>query len=205
MPARCYDPLLSIIWQGSRDNRRFHEISQKAHAQDHYLPPRVKARLLAVSPTGEVQPVQASFTITHQAFNVVCEGNVVYRVHLRIPIKGHADKSRWPVEKYPCTCGVPSIGHMPCGHMLAVAFSMSISSTYLVPTELTTGHWRAQFPAEELAIVPTLSDVVGSATARNNALHVPVTAPPKRGRPNNKRKRSAIEKVTRNLRTNAGN
>ena len=95
IPARCYDPLLSIIWQGSRDSRRFHEISQNAHAQDHYPPPRVKARLPTVSPTGEVQPVQASFTITHQAFNVVCEGNVVYRVHLRIPMEGHADTSRW--------------------------------------------------------------------------------------------------------------
>ncbi|CDF34009.1 unnamed protein product [Chondrus crispus] len=39
MPARCYDPLLSIIWQGDRDSRRFLEISHKAHAQSHHLPP----------------------------------------------------------------------------------------------------------------------------------------------------------------------
>lgn len=119
-----------------------------------------------------------------------------------------------------CTCGEPVRDRFPCSHMFTVAVSQLVPVERLVPPEFLVSTWRSQFPATSLHFtVPTREDVlarhrshacphaVSSAESAEAgeagsgiSLLTPVTAPPKRGRPNLRRRRSAIEKVTQRVR-----
>ena len=111
-----------------------------------------------------------------------------------------------------CTCGVPQRDRFPCSHMFTAAVSNCLPVERLVPPEFRVSHWRSQFPATTLHFsVPTREDVVSRHKAESTpssndgsgsvvTLLAPVTAPPKRGRPNLRRRRSAIEKVSRRVR-----
>lgn len=90
------------------------------------------------------------------------------------------------------------------GHMVAVAFHAGISERLLVPFELSNAFWRMQYPLNATVAVPNLADVRASDVPDDASLCVPVTAPPKRGRPNTRRNRGAMEKVSRRVRQNTG-
>lgn len=89
--------------------------------------------------------------------------------------------------------------------MVAVAEKMSFSAYQLVPFELTTARWVSQYPESSPVFVPTFADVLASTVAADTCLRVPVAPPPKRGRPSNKRKISALGIISKRLRANAGN
>lgn len=102
------------------------------------LSPRVPAKILAITPLGEVHLLLSEFTSTLQFFNVLCENSVVPKVHLKIPDPSSQNQFRFQIEKAPCACGVPARDTMPCGHMISVAEKHSISTYQLVPFKFTT-------------------------------------------------------------------
>lgn len=149
-----------------------------------------------------MHPIPAEYTDSHRAFRVVV-GDVVHKVHLRVPSTNDTNQSHFPEDKTACSCGVSAIEHMPCGHMLAVAEKVSLNSLYLVPHELTTAAWVAQYPDVDV-YVPTIADVQASTVLSDDSLRNPVAAPPKRGRPAKRRMRGVIERIVKRARLNAG-
>lgn len=113
-------------------------------------------------------------------------------------------QSHFSVHGTPCTCGLPSVQYFPCINMLAVAHGEGFVPRHLVPPELGTAQWRKQYPRDSIVTVPTLAEVKACATPTDRTLRVPFTAPPMRGRPKTKRKRSAMELVARRVRLNHG-
>lgn len=152
---------------------------------------------------GDVQPIHSEFTTLYQVFHVVV-GEVVHKVYLRVPAAEDSNQSRFPVDKPACSCGLPAMEHMPCGHMLAVAVKTSLNQVYLVPQEFTTAAWVAQYPDAD-AYAPLLSDIQASSVPCDIDLRSPVAAPPKRGRPTKRRMRGVMERTLKRARRNAGN
>lgn len=103
-----------------------------------------------------------------------------------------------------CTCGVPTRDMFPCSCMKAAALYLGVPEDLLVRYELHLARWREQYPRETTVTVPTIPDVNCSAIPADEKLRVPITATPRCGRPNFKRKLSVIEKVLRILRMSYG-
>lgn len=85
--------------------------------------------------------------------------------------------------------------------MVPDAFHLDKPERFLLPYNLLVSKWQKQ-PPDHMATVPTLPDVHASTTQSDKSLKLPVTAS-KRGRPNTKRKRSAVKLVARRERKNA--
>ena len=202
-PARSLDPFLFVLWHCKRSVRLYSKYSQESRACNSTLTPHAQKRLKDIKKVGEVQPVIAEFTPTHQVFHVRVS-QVVNQVYLRVPATDDPNQSRFPSDKTPCTCGEPAIEHMPCGHMLAVSDKLSLNSIYMVPYEFTTTAWVAQYPDVDV-YGPSYDDVLASSVPEDSSLKNPVAAPPKRGRPAKRRMRGVMERVVKRARRNGGN
>ena len=202
LPSRSLDPLRFVLWHCDRAVRLYSKFHHESRACDSFVTPYALQRLRDTKKTGVVHPIVAEHTTQHQAFNVVA-GENVYKVILRIPLVNDTNPSRFPIGKVPCTCGVPGMQHMPCGHMLAVAQKISLNYLYMMPVEFTTAAWTAQYPDADV-FVPTMADVQASTVPRDESLRNPVAAPPKRGRPAKRRMRGVMERIVKRARVNAG-
>lgn len=116
LPARSLDPYLFVLWHCKRAVRLYTEHSQTARACESFLTPYALAYVEGIERTGEVQPLQSEFTSCHQVFLMVV-GELSYKVFVRVPSIGDTNQSRFPTDKPPCSCGLPAIDHIPCGHM----------------------------------------------------------------------------------------
>lgn len=202
-PARCLDPVRQLLWHGERAKRLYVVNRQKTRECQNLLPPRVKDLLDDIHGVGNASPVLADFTPMVQVYNVICDDDVVYRVSIKTP-SSTPNESRFPTDCVPCTCGVPMRDRMPCGHMVAIADKLGLNPAVLVPSELTTANWVRQYTEGIVPVVPTFADLLSSSVEKDSSLRVPVAAPPKRGRPQTKRQRSAVEKITKRMRSNSG-
>lgn len=200
--ARHLDPFLFVLWNGDRAVRLYTKFAQEARECQTMLTPWSVQALGKVKKLGEAQAVNAEFTADYHVFKVIAE-RVVHKVFLRVPPPGSADQSRFPVDQVPCTCGVPEIENMPCGHMVAVAEATAISTVLLVPLAHTAAAWDVQYP-DVPVFCPTYADVLASTVPRDVSLKMPVAAPPKRGRPAKRRLRGVMERVARKARLNDG-
>lgn len=202
-PARSLDPFLFVLWHCKRSVRLYSKFYQESRACDSTLTPYAQKKLQDIKKVGEVQPIIAEFTPSHQVFHVRV-GQAVNQVYLRVPSADDTNQSRFPYDRTPCTCGAPAIEHMPCGHMLAVAEKISLNSVYMVPSEFTTAAWVAQYPDVDV-YAPCYDDVLASSVPKDLSLKNPVAAPPKRGRPAKRRMRGVMERVVKRARQNRGN
>ena len=202
LPARGLDPSLFVLWQCKRAVRLYNKFYHESRACDSLITPHAMRRLRKTVKAGVVHPIPAEHTAQVQAYNVVV-GDAVFKVLVRVPLADDTNLSRFPSDgQVPCTCGVPTIEHMPGGHILAVAEKMSLNSQHMVPTEYTTTAWISQYPDVDV-VAPTISDVQASAVAGDETLRNPVAAPPKRGRPAKRRMRGVMERIVKRARLNA--
>lgn len=200
--ARHLDPFLFVLTAGDRAVRLYTKFAQESRECETILTPWAMRALADIKKRGEVQAVHAEFTDGHHVFNVIVE-RVVHRVVLRVPPPGAANQSRFATDKDPCSCGVPKIDYMPCGHMVAVADATAISPALLVPVVHTSAAWKVQYP-DASVFAPTYAQVLASTIPVDTSLRMPVAAPPKRGRPAKRRLRGVIERVVRKARLNDG-
>ena len=200
--TRNMDPFLFVITNTERAVRLYTTIAAEAHSCQTILAPRITTHLFKLRKTGEAQAVHDKFTSRHHVYNVTMDSRV-HTVHLRVPDAGAVNQSRFPDDEVLCTCGAPGIERMPCGHMLAVADMASFSRVLLVPYDLTTAAWVAQYPPVDV-FAPSYSSVLSSSVPRDLKVKMPVSAPPKRGRPAKRRMRGVMEKISKKSRRNDG-
>ena len=177
----------------------------KAHNTAGYATPNALARLSEITPKGEASLTYLESTAVYKRYSVECENGKFYKVRIAIPCQEEDFSYFLDDGKENCSCGAPSCEFFPCDHMMQIAFQFSLAEDHLIPRKLSVAHWREQYPEGVLALVPTMADVHSSSLPLAQYLRIPVTAPPKRGRPSSKRRKSAMEIISKRYRAHNGN
>lgn len=202
---RCIDITNSIVMLGRREARVYNQMAHNANTATGYATPSASARLADVVPSGDATLVPIESTAAYKKYHVSCANGIIYKVRIAIPDLSDPNYSYFLDDGGEnCSCGVPARDLFPCEHMAQVAFQYALQDEHLVPFELSNAHWREQYPEGIVANVPSMADVNASDVPRNELLRIPVTAPPKRGRPSTKRKMNAMEIIAKRVRSQNG-
>lgn len=99
-PGRRLDPMRAALWHVYKAARLYHSNSHSARSCTNFQPPRICQRLLALCAVEEVHLLQIYFTAILQVFIYLftfffCKNGVVFKIYLRIPVAGSANKSRF--------------------------------------------------------------------------------------------------------------
>lgn len=200
LPGRNLDPLQCILWHTAHAQRKFLEFKQAAHAHTDSLTPKARERLsdlLQGQFIGMVTRVQNEGTVAVRVWRVTVNERVSYKVRLSYPTA--VRPSLFPRHGNACDCGVPRTTHFVCSHMVLVARKINAPEHTLVPQDLWTSAWREQFPLDLTPAAPTIADVRASEMPEDSTLRLPITAPPKRGRPSKKRRANAMTAAVKRL------
>ena len=195
LPARSLDLVNSILWVCDHEVKRFEKQYAQAHGCEDVNTPHASQRLhklyarslqgttvTDIKSTEEVETFLVQTTKDDGTHNS-------YEVELLVPSAGYNGDTLFG----DCTCGIPLRDYFPCYHMMAVARKRMKAVDLLVPLEFRAETWKEQFPPDLVVTVPNMAHVVASEIPADEFLRLPVTAPPKRGRPNKKRKFQGIE------------
>lgn len=105
-----------------------------------------------------------------------------------------------------CSCGVPPRDFFPFNPFHTVAVSQNMEESRLVPAELNTSAWKAQYPVGMIFESPSLDAMraqVDESVSKDANFRLPVVASTKSGRPCVKQAFHAMEfSVRRTIRRN---
>ena len=204
-PAREKDLVNSILWLCNKEVERFNEWYENVYADEQQECVNTNNAMERLEAIKEFPPNQSSVTWLgeteeKQSYLVQTKKNnenESFEVTLLVPDAGENGNTLFG----DCTCGIPRRDYFPCCHMKAVARHTLKSVDLLVPFEFRTEHWQRLYPQDLVVNVPKLEHVLASEVPHDNLLRIPVTAPPKRGRPNKKRLLCGLEKAMKKART----
>jgi len=202
--VRCLDVMTSILKALQRDKKRFDAHYEKAWNSTARNTPWATAKLDKLDAgIGTVHDLVHLDTELKTHYYVMTHGSTQkFQVTLLNPNVGDNEDTYFGS----CECGVPKRDNFPCDHMMTVARVRMLPENKIVPMEFTVETWKLQYPGDHAFRNMTTEDVEAAFAqdpGDGGNLAMPVTCPPKRGRPPTNRKRSAVEKaVKRNRRRN---
>ena len=217
--ARCLDLVSSIFEIGALESARYNKSYHSAHSYDGLMTPWARSKLSSLKQVSDevteiTNPDALSVNVT-RTFVVLGSTGKKYTVRLvnllhgeeqlLTPSDSDCNKTLFSdgTETAMCSCGIPLRDRFPCDHMLTVARVFSLPEDMLVPPEFLTWRWKQQYPDDFPFRVPGKIEIEMSVVPRDERLTLPIVCPPKRGRPNKRRIKSAIELAKKRSRRNA--
>lgn len=219
LKARSVDLVSSVFEVASLETERYNKNYMAAHSHEGLMTPWARSRLSALKQLSDdvtevTNPEVLAENIT-RIFVVVTDEGKRFTVKLVNPlgivsqlpsaVETVTDQTFFTdgVETAACSCGIPLRDRFPCDHMVTVARVMSLPEELLVPPEFLTYRWRKQYPDDFAFRVPKKVEAELSVVPRDETLSLPMICPPKRGRPNKRRMKSAVERAKKHRRRNA--
>ena len=218
LKARALDLVSSIFEISALETDRYNKHYSAAHSHEGLLTPWARSKLSTLKQVGDdvndITNPDALSTNTTRTFVVVEHSgrrNTVKLVNLlsgeeRFSLQTDSDEKTLfsdGIENAACSCGLPLRDRFPCNHMLTVARVFSLPEEMLVPPEFLVSRWKRQYPEDLAFRVPTKIEIEMSVVPGDEQLALPMVCPPKRGRPNKKRIKSAVELAKKRCRRNA--